>query len=50
MRKRNRRARKALRFYELHFGIRPPFKIILDGTFLHAAGKMDLDDLVRVAI
>lgn len=43
--KRNRRARKALRFYELHFGIRPQFKIILDGTFLNAAGNMELHEL-----
>lgn len=30
-------ARKTLRFFQLHAGIKPPYNVLLDGTFLAAA-------------
>lgn len=35
--KRNKTYRKFLQFYDLNFQIRPPYRVLLDGNFLHAA-------------
>jgi U3 small nucleolar RNA-associated protein 23 len=35
-RKKHKQTRKAIRFYKINFGFRPPFKVILDGNFVHA--------------
>lgn len=41
--KKNRKFRSILQQYELNFGFRPPYNIILDGNFLHASAKIGLD-------
>ena len=35
--KRNKTYRKCLQFYELNFGIRKPYRLVLDGNFMHTA-------------
>jgi U3 small nucleolar RNA-associated protein 23 len=35
--------RKYLRFFRIVYGITPPYDIILDGNFIHAALKVKLD-------
>ena len=37
--KRNKTYRKCLQFYELNFGIRKPYRLVLDGNFMHLACK-----------
>ena len=35
-RKRQKTTRRAMRFYRINFGFRPPFKVLVDGNFVHA--------------
>jgi U3 small nucleolar RNA-associated protein 23 len=46
--KRYKQFRKHLKFYRHSFGIDQPFKVLLDGTFIHAAflGKLQVRDQV----
>jgi hypothetical protein len=36
-------ARKTLRFFQLHAGIKPPYNVLLDGTFLVAAVRQKVN-------
>eukprot|EP00792_Barthelona_sp_PAP020_P008512 TRINITY_DN3226_c6_g10_i1.p1 TRINITY_DN3226_c6_g10~~TRINITY_DN3226_c6_g10_i1.p1 ORF type:complete len:230 (+),score=65.08 TRINITY_DN3226_c6_g10_i1:182-871(+) len=42
--KRKKNVRKILKFYELNFGLKAPYKILLDGTFVQAC----LDSQVQI--
>lgn len=35
-RRKHKHVRRAMAFYRLHFGFREPFKVLLDGNFVHA--------------
>ena len=35
-RKKHKQTRKAVRFYKINYGFRSPFKVIMDGNFVHA--------------
>jgi rRNA-processing protein FCF1 len=39
-------ARKTLAFFRVHFKLRPPYKLIMDGCFLHNAHKLDFAELI----
>lgn len=39
-RKKHKHTRRALRFYRISFGFRPPYKVLLDGNFVHALDQM----------
>ena len=39
-------ARKTLAFFRVHFKLRPPYKLVMDGCFLHNAHKMDFQDQI----
>ncbi|KAL4444025.1 hypothetical protein ABPG75_011762 [Micractinium tetrahymenae] len=39
-RKKHKHTRRALRFYRIRFGFRPPYKVLLDGNFVHALDQM----------
>ena len=41
--KKHRKFRSQLQQYELHFGLRPPYNIIVDGNFLTLSKKIDLE-------
>ena len=34
--KRNKRVRRAVQFYKVAHGFKEPYKVLLDGNFLHA--------------
>lgn len=34
-------------FFRIHFKIRPPYKLIMDGCFLHNAYKVKFEELIR---
>lgn len=36
-RKKHKNTRRTVQFYKLHYGFREPFKVLLDGNFIHAA-------------
>jgi U3 small nucleolar RNA-associated protein 23 len=46
---RQKQVRKTLRFFALAYGLRPPYKVLLDGSFMHAACKshIALHDLLE---
>lgn len=46
---RNKHARRALDFYRRVFGIEPPFRVLLDGSFLAAAAKRGEPPAVALA-
>lgn len=35
-RRKHKHARRSMAFYRVQFGFREPFKVLLDGNFLHA--------------
>ena len=39
-RKKHKHTRRALRFYRITHGFRPPYKVLLDGNFVHALDAM----------
>ena len=39
-RKKHKHTRRTLRFYRINFGFRPPYKVLLDGNFVHALDAM----------
>ena len=39
-RKKHKHTRKAIQFYRINHGFRPPFKVILDGNFVHALAAL----------
>ncbi|PRW50990.1 rRNA-processing UTP23-like protein [Chlorella sorokiniana] len=39
-RKKHKHTRRALRFYRITHGFRPPYKVLLDGNFVHALDQM----------
>lgn len=41
--KKNKKFRNTLKFYERNFGFHKPFKVLLDGNFIHKCNKIDLD-------
>ena len=41
--------RKYLKFYRMNHGIKPPYHVILDGNFIHAALKYKLDIFARLS-
>lgn len=46
--KRNKRNRKFLQFYATSYGIKPPYKVVLDGLYLQAAleGKVKISEQI----
>lgn len=40
--KKNKKFRSHLEFYEMHFKFKPPYKVLIDGTFLARAEKINL--------
>ncbi|KAF5826665.1 Fcf1-domain-containing protein [Dunaliella salina] len=49
-RKKHKHTRRAVGFYKLSYGFYEPFKILLDGNFIHAtmsASMLDLPDLIH---
>jgi rRNA-processing protein FCF1 len=40
-------ARKTMEFFRIHFGIRAPYKLVVDGTFLHAAHKLPAHEQIQ---
>jgi U3 small nucleolar RNA-associated protein 23 len=41
--KKHRKFRSQLHQYELHFGLRPPYNVLVDGNFLALSRKIDLE-------
>lgn len=41
--KKHRKFRGIIKQFELHFDFRPPYQILVDGNFLNAAHKIDID-------
>ena len=41
--KKNKKFRSIIHQYELNFGFRQPFNVLIDGNFLNSAKKIDLD-------
>ena len=39
-RKKQKSTKKAVRFYKINFGFRPPYKVLLDGNFVHAVDAL----------
>ena len=39
-RKKHKHTRRALRFYRIQHGFRPPYKVLVDGYFVHALEAM----------
>ena len=39
-RKKHKATRRALRFYRISHGFRQPYKVLLDGNFVHALQEM----------
>lgn len=39
-RKKQKHTRRTLRFYRIQYGHRPPYKVLLDGNFVHALESM----------
>ncbi len=35
-RKKHKAIRKAMRFYRINYGFRPPYKVLVDGNFVHS--------------
>jgi U3 small nucleolar RNA-associated protein 23 len=35
--------KRSIAFYRHHFGFREPYQVLLDGTFLHAATRYQID-------
>lgn len=44
-RKKHKQTRRAVRYYKVHYGFREPFKILLDGNFIHATHEANLKSL-----
>ena len=40
-------ARKTMAFFRVHFKVRPPFKLLMDGCFLHNAHKIEFVRLIE---
>ena len=41
--KKNKKFRQHLEFYEMHFGFRAPYKLLIDGNFLVKSEKINLN-------
>jgi len=39
-RKKHKSTKKAVRFYKINYGFRPPYKVLLDGNFVHAVDAL----------
>eukprot|EP00884_Botryococcus_braunii_P001476 jgi/Botrbrau1/11329/Bobra.0038s0088.1 len=46
-RKKHKHARRAVRFYKINGGFREPYKVLLDGNFLHVLLKSSLVENMR---
>jgi len=44
-RKKHKHTRRAVAFYKVHHGMREPFKVLLDGNFIHAARSCGLPEV-----
>ena len=40
---RQKQIRKTLQWFALSFGLRPPYRIVLDGSFLHAVSSLNIE-------
>uniref|UniRef100_A0A7S2B5Q5 UTP23 sensor motif region domain-containing protein n=1 Tax=Octactis speculum TaxID=3111310 RepID=A0A7S2B5Q5_9STRA len=45
---RGKKARKTLAFFRLNFGISPPYRVLLDGNFIHECTSYKIDILARL--
>lgn len=43
-RKKHKNVRRAVRFYKVSYGFREPFKVLLDGNFIHVMREMTAGD------
>eukprot|EP00798_Chlamydomonas_sp_ICE-L_P000343 gene343-1718_t len=43
--KKHKHTRRAIGFYKIHYGFHEPFKVLLDGNFIHATTSSNLKDL-----
>lgn len=43
-RKKHKSTKKAVQFYKINFGFRPPYKVLLDGNFVHAVDALKRGD------
>ena len=39
-RKKHKHTRRAVRFYRINFGFRPPYKVLMDGNFVNAVESL----------
>ena len=39
-RKKHKHVRRTLRFYRMNHGFRPPYKVLVDGNFVHALQEL----------
>ncbi|GFH30694.1 uncharacterized protein HaLaN_29590, partial [Haematococcus lacustris] len=44
-RKKHKHTRRAVQFYKLSFGFHEPYKVLVDGNFIHATQSSNLTDL-----
>lgn len=46
-RKKHKAARRIVRYYKLHFGFREPYKVLLDGNFIHAVTQLKYQENIE---
>ncbi|GIL65245.1 hypothetical protein Vafri_19059, partial [Volvox africanus] len=44
-RKKHKQTRRATNYYRINYGFHEPYKVLLDGNFIHATRAMNLSDL-----
>ncbi|GIL88052.1 hypothetical protein Vretifemale_16089, partial [Volvox reticuliferus] len=44
-RKKHKQTRRATNYYRINYGFHEPYKVLLDGNFIHAMKAMNLSDL-----